>query len=133
MSYLLDTNILSAHLRRPAGLQHRFVQHSGRLYTSSVVLAELYEWTCRRSDPAAALAAVDKMLMHEVATIDFDNDCAKQCGELRAELRQKGIGVGALDILIAAVALLFDLTLVTHNTNDFQKIPGLRLEDWLAS
>lgn len=38
-----------------------------------------------------------------------------------------------MDVLIAAVALLFDLTLVTHNTKDFQKIPGLRMEDWLAS
>jgi tRNA(fMet)-specific endonuclease VapC len=133
MSYLLDTNILSAHLRRPSGLQHRFVQHSGRLYTSSVALAELYDWAYRRPDPAAALAAVDKMLFHEVATIEFDNDCAKQCGGLRAELRRQGIGVAALDVLIAAIALLFDLTLVTHNTKDFQKIPGLRLEDWLAS
>ena len=44
MSFLLDTNILSAHLRRPAGLAHRFFQHSGRLYTSGVSLAELYDW-----------------------------------------------------------------------------------------
>lgn len=133
MSYLLDTNILSAHLRRPSGLQHRFVQHSGRLYTSAIALAELYEWAYQRSDPAAALAAVDKMRLYEVATIEFDNDCAKECGRLRAELRRQGIGVAGLDLLIAAVALSFDLTLVTHNTKDFQIIPGLRLEDWLAS
>lgn len=131
MSYLLDTNILSVHLRRPAGLQHRFVQHSGRLYTSSVALAELYDWAYRRPDPVAAMAAVDKMLRHEVTTIEFDNDCAKECGRLRVDLRRHGIGVAALDLLIAAVALLFDLTLVTHNTKDFQKIPGLRIEDWL--
>jgi tRNA(fMet)-specific endonuclease VapC len=133
VSYLLDTNILSAHLRRPSGLQHRFVQHSGRLYTPSIALAELYDWAYRRSDSAAALAAVDKMLLYEVATIEFDNDCAKECGRLRAELRRQGIGIAALDLLIGAVALSFDLTFVTHNTKDFQKIPGLRLEDWLAS
>ncbi len=133
MSYLLDTNILSAHLRRPSGLQHRFVQHSGRLYTSTVALAELYDWACRRPDSAAALAAVDKMLFYEVATIEFDNDCAKECGRLRADLRRQGIGVASLDLLIASVALSFDLTLVTHNTKDFQNIPGLQLEDWLAS
>ncbi|MEN6457661.1 MAG: type II toxin-antitoxin system VapC family toxin [Thermoguttaceae bacterium] len=132
MSYLLDTNILSAHLRRPAGLQHRFMQHSGRLYTSSVALAELYDWAYRRPDSAAALAAVDKMLLYEVATIEFDSDCAKECGRLRAELRQQGIGIAAMDLLIGTVALLFDLTLVTHNTKDFQNIPGLRLEDWLT-
>ncbi len=92
MSYLRDTNILSAHLRRPSGLQHRFVQHSGRLYASSVALAELYDWAFRRSDAAAALAAVDKMLLYEVAPIDFDNDCARECGRLRMELRRQGIG-----------------------------------------
>jgi tRNA(fMet)-specific endonuclease VapC len=72
------------------------------------------------------------MLLHEVATIDFDNDCAKESGRLRAELRRQGINVAALDLLIAAVALLYDLTVVTHNTKDFQDIPGLRLEDWLT-
>jgi tRNA(fMet)-specific endonuclease VapC len=133
MSYLLDTNILSAHLRRPSGLQHRFVQHSGRLYASSVALAELYDWAYRRPDPSAALAAVEKMLFHEVATVDFDSDCAKECGRLRGELRRQGIIVAAMDLLIASVALLFDLTLVTHNIQDFQRIPGLRLDDWLAS
>jgi tRNA(fMet)-specific endonuclease VapC len=132
MSYLLDTNILSAHLRRPSGLQHRFVQHAGRLYTSSVALAELYDWALRRPDPVAALAAVEKMLLHEVATIEFDNDCAKECGRLRGELRRQGIGVAALDVLIASVALLYDLTVVTHNTRDFERIPGLRVADWLA-
>ena len=52
MSFLLDTNVLSAYLRRPSGLAHRFVQHSGRLYTSAISLSELYVWTFAR--PASA-------------------------------------------------------------------------------
>ena len=44
MSFLLDTDTCSAHLKRPAGLIHRFVQHSGRLYISTIVLGELYTW-----------------------------------------------------------------------------------------
>jgi tRNA(fMet)-specific endonuclease VapC len=48
MSFLLDTDHLSAHLRRPTGLAHRFIQHSGRLYTVSIALAELYVWAYRR-------------------------------------------------------------------------------------
>ena len=132
MSFLLDTNILSAHLRRPSGLAHRFFQHTGRLYTSSIALAELYDWVLRRPDPADAQAAVDRMLQHEVGVIDFDHDCAKEFGRLRVNLRRKGIEVSATDLMIAAVALLYDLTLVTHNTADFQRIPGLRLEDWLT-
>ena len=61
MSFLLDTNILSAHLRRPAGLAHRFFQYSGRLYTSSVVLTELLVWAYNRSDPVKLLAGIDQM------------------------------------------------------------------------
>ncbi len=132
MSYLLVARKDAANVRRGCWCRHRFVQHAGRLYTSSVALAELYDWAFRRTDPAAAVAVVDKMLLHEVATIGFDDDCAKECGRLRVELRRQGIGTAALDLLIAAVALLYDLTLVTHNTKDFERIPGLRLEDWLT-
>ena len=51
MSHLLDTNICSAHLKRPSGLMHRFVQHSGRLFISSIVLGELYAWAYQRAFP----------------------------------------------------------------------------------
>jgi len=59
MSFLLDTDHLSAHLRRPSGLAHRFFQYSGRLNTPSIALAELYVWAYRRPDPTAALVAID--------------------------------------------------------------------------
>jgi len=52
MSFLLDTNILSMHLRRPTAVAHRFFQYSGRLYTSAVALAELFVWAHQRPDPA---------------------------------------------------------------------------------
>jgi len=132
VSYLLDTNILSAHLRRPAGLTHRFVQHSGRLYTSSICLAELYVWAYRRDDPSIALAAIEYLLRYEVSVINFDEECAREFGRVRAELRRRGIEVSTLDLMIASVALRFDLTLVTHNTGDFRHVRALRCEDWLS-
>ncbi|HVA46113.1 MAG TPA: type II toxin-antitoxin system VapC family toxin [Pirellulales bacterium] len=132
MSFLLDTDHLSAHVRRPAGLMHRFVQHSGRLYTSTIALAELYVWAYGRPDPAPALASVEKMLFHEVSLVEYDNDCGKEFGRVRVEMRRQGLEVPSLDLLIASVALVYDLTLVTHNTVDFQNIPGLGLDDWLA-
>ncbi|HEX7447871.1 MAG TPA: type II toxin-antitoxin system VapC family toxin [Pirellulales bacterium] len=132
MSFLLDTNHLSAHLRRPSGLMHRFVQHSGRLYTTGIALAELYVWAYGRPDSSKALASIDKMLFHEVSVIDYDNDCANKFGYIRVELRRQGIEIPSLDLLIASVALVYDLTLVTHNTVDFQRIAGLRLDDWLG-
>ena len=132
MSFLLDTNHLSAHLRRPSGLAHRFFQHSGRLYTPSIALAELYVWAYRRPDSTEALASIRTMLFHEVSVVDYSNDCANEFGRIRVELRRQGMEVPTVDLMIASVAIVFDLTLVTHNTSDFKNIPGLRLEDWLT-
>jgi tRNA(fMet)-specific endonuclease VapC len=133
MTFLLDTDHLSAHLRRPAGLAHRFIQYSGRLYTPSLALAELYVWAYRRADPTDALASIDKMLFHEVSVVDYDADCAKVFGEKRMELRRQGIELPTVDLMIASAALVYDLTLVTHNTSDYNRIPGLRLDDWLTA
>jgi len=132
MSFLLDTNILSAHLRRPAGLAHRFFQYSGRLYTPSVALAELFVWAHNRPDPTMVLIAIDELLFQEVNLLDFDRVCANEFGRVRIQLRRSGIEVPSVDLMIASVALVYDLTMVTHNTADFQNIPGLRLDDWLT-
>lgn len=132
MSFLLDTNVVSFHLKRPRGLTHRFVQHSGRLYVSSVALAELYVWAFGKPNPTSTVAAIEAMLRDEVNRLDFDDDCARRFGQSRAELLRRGVGVSPVDLLIASVALVYDLTLVTNNTADFRNIPGLRLEDWLA-
>jgi tRNA(fMet)-specific endonuclease VapC len=133
VSFLLDTNILSAHLRRPAGLAHRFFQHSGRLFTSALSLAELHDWVNRRRDPEPLRTAVRKLLTFEVSLIPFDADCAEEFGRLRANLRPQGISVDSMHLLIGATALVYDLTIVSQNTRHFRHIPGLRLEDWLAS
>ena len=131
MSFLLDTNILSAHMRRPSGLAHRFFQHSGRLYTTSVVLGELFVWAYNRPDPTKIVNAIDELLFQQVTALDFDRDCANEFGRVRIQLRRNGIEVPSVDLMIASVALIYDLTLVTHNTTDFENIPGLRLDDWL--
>jgi tRNA(fMet)-specific endonuclease VapC len=132
MSFLLDTDHVSAHLRRPSGLAHRFMQHSGRLYTPSIALAELFVWAHRRPDPSRALAAIATMLFHEVSVVDYNRDCAEVFGRVRMDLRRRGVEVPTTDLLIGSVALVFDLTMVTHNTADYSNIPGLRLDDWLT-
>ena len=132
MNFLLDTNICSTHLKRPAGLMHRFVQHSGGLCISTIVLAELYTWAYLRKDAVEAVRRIEDDLLTDVIVLDFDPACANRFGTVRAELLQVGISVSRLDLLIASVALVHDLTLVTHNTADYRHIPGLRLEDWLS-
>jgi len=133
VSFLLDTNICSAHLRRPAGLSHYFVQHGGRLFIPTIVLAELYAWAYRRGDPAPVLHAIGEMLRWEVAVMDFDRVCALEFGKMRGQLAAKGITVPPVDLLIASVAIVHDFTLVTDNTKDFRAVPGLRLANWLKS
>jgi tRNA(fMet)-specific endonuclease VapC len=67
----------------------------------------------------------------DVQVLPFDNVCAEQFGILRGGLLQHGISVASMDLMIAAVAIAHDYTLVTHNTSDFQNIPGLQMLDWL--
>ncbi len=55
MSFLLDTDTCSAHLKRPSGLMHRFVQHSGGLYIPTIVLGELYAWAYHRQNPTSIM------------------------------------------------------------------------------
>ena len=131
MSFLLDTDTCSAHLKRPAGLMHRFAQHSGGLYLPTIVLAELYTWAHRRANPQPLIQSIENDLLPETVLLDFDRACAKKFGEVRGQLLQQGVTVSRIDLLIASVALVHNLTVVTHNTADYQQIPGLRLDDWL--
>jgi len=131
MTHLLDTNICSAHMRRPGGLAHRFFQYAGGIAVPVIALAELYAGAYKRPNPTRVLALIADLLQ-EVAVLDFDSACAEQFGKLQGPLLQRGITVPISDLMIASVALVHNLTLVTHNTADFQNILGLRLDDWLT-
>jgi tRNA(fMet)-specific endonuclease VapC len=132
MSFLLDTNIISTYLKRPASLAHRFDQHAGRLYVPTVVLAERYVAAVRHADPSPMLDAVGTLIRDEVTVLDFDADCALVFGEVRAACLSEGVTIPVMDLLIASIALVHDLTVVTHNTDHFALVPGLRLVDWLV-
>jgi tRNA(fMet)-specific endonuclease VapC len=96
-----------------------------------VVLAELYAGAYKHPNPPKLLALITDLLQ-EVTVLDFDSSCAEQFGKLQGGLLQQGITVPVADLMIAAGALIHNLTLVTNNTADFQNIPGLRLDDWLT-
>ena len=98
---------------------------------SSVTLAELYAGAYKHSQTTRLLALIGDLLQ-EVQVIDFDSACAERFGQVRGLLLQQGISVPTTDLMIASVALVHNLTLVTHNTADYQNIPGLRLDDWLT-
>jgi len=132
MSFLLDTDICSTHVKRPSGLTHRFIQHAGRLFIPTIVLAELHVWAHQRADPYPLLRSIEDDLLQDVMILDFDRPCAEEFGRVRGRLLRQGITVSRLDLMIASVALVHNLTLVTHNTSHYLRISGLRLDDWLT-
>ncbi len=130
MNFLLDTDICSAHMRRPATLAHRFIQHTGQIAISTVTLAELYAGAYKHSQRSRLLVLIAD-LVQDVALLDFDSSCAEVFGQVRGTLLQEGISVPTTDLMVASAALVHNLTLVTHNTADYRNIPGLRPGDWL--
>lgn len=131
MSYLLDTNIVSAHVRRSSRLAHRFLQHSGRLFVPAMVEAELYVWAYGRDDPSELMRAIHEFL-GDCHLLAFDSECARWFGQARATMQRGGVGIADMDLMIASVAVVHGLTLVTNNVAHFAPVPGLAIEDWLT-
>lgn len=127
--YLLDTDICSAHLRNVATVTRRFQQHKGQLHMSVLVLGELLSWTLRSKSPSKYHQGLLKLLS-DVAVLEVDQTTAWKFGEVRAQLLDRGKPIAAVDLMIAATALIQGLTVVTHNKQHFSKVPGLKIEDW---
>src|SRR5260370_38468990 len=102
MTHLVDTDICSAHMRRPAGLAHRFFQYAGGLAIASVTLAELYAGAYHRPQPGRLLALIADVLQ-DVAVLDFDSVWPQQFDQLRGPWLQKGIQVRARALVICPV------------------------------
>ena len=97
----------------------------------SVVASELAYWVAK-SGSARNRAALERFLA-PLDILPFDAKAVWACGALRANLERQGQPIGALDTMIAAHALSLDAPLVTHNTREFERVPGLRLENWVQS
>jgi tRNA(fMet)-specific endonuclease VapC len=130
MSFLIDTDTASAHLRNNRTVTGRFLQYTGQLYISTVTLAELKSWVYRKKTPAKYRRGLSDML-RDFHILDVDDIVAEQAGVAGAELFDRGAPVATPDLLIGATALAHDLTVVTHNAQDFVIIPGLRVVDWM--
>ena len=95
------------------------------------VKAELAYGAARSHDPAGTMAKLAAFLA-PFASLPFDDSCADTYGRVRAQLERAGTPIGPNDLMIAAIAVTHNLTLVTHNTREFERIPGLSLTDWEA-
>ena len=130
-AYLLDTNVWIEYLRRRNSRIVRKIQNlrPRDIAMSSVTVGELSYGAYRSADPTANLALLDELLASFVS-LPFDDVAAETFGEQRAILAAAGKLIGPLDLQIAAIALVGGLILVTHNTAEFSRISGLKLEDW---
>jgi tRNA(fMet)-specific endonuclease VapC len=91
---------------------------------------ELYTGAYHQKDPGPLVRKIEDLL-NDVGVLSFDAVCAERAGIVQGNLLRQGITVSTADLMIASVALVHNLTVVTHNTVDFRHIPGLRLDDWL--
>jgi tRNA(fMet)-specific endonuclease VapC len=101
------------------------------LAVSAIVVAELYSWVFRAKTNPDRLHGLTGILS-ELHLLPVDHNVARKFGEIRAALLDQGRPTPEIDLLIASTALVHDLTLVTHNVQDFAHLPGLRIEDWLS-
>lgn len=152
--YLLDTNVLIAlrdalrehvpksaeRLAHIARIRERCLQiPAPQLAMSFVSLGELSVWADKSQDPTKARAVLQQLLQRVAAmgaaggaAPGQAEDLAQRYGQVRAALERQGQAIGTNDTWIAAHALTLGLTVVTHNTREFRRVPGLACEDWTA-
>lgn len=130
---MLDTDTCIAILNRDARVRPHLEKHTpSQLRMSAVTLAEL-RFGVARSKNGKRAASNLRVLLSRVAALPFDGAATNRYGEIRAHLEARGTPIGPLDTLIAAHAVALRRILVTHNTREFRRVPGLDVEDWLAS
>jgi tRNA(fMet)-specific endonuclease VapC len=130
---LLDTNACIAHLRGIGRVTERLrALAPPDVAVCSVVRSELMFGAARSRDPARERAVVEAFLT-PFRSLPFDDMAADDYAEIRAVLESQGMRIGAYDTQIAAIARCRGLTLVTHNTGEFARVPGLQWEDWEGS
>lgn len=131
MRYMLDTNIcIYAIKNRPANVLAALRTHeSAGIGISSISAAELY-FGVRKSGSAKNLMALQHFL-EPLEIADFDLAAAQAYGDLRDALEATGTPIGPLDTQIAAHAFSLGVCLVSNNTREFARVPGLKLENWV--
>ncbi|WP_026073147.1 type II toxin-antitoxin system VapC family toxin [Nodosilinea nodulosa] len=131
MLYLLDTNVCVMFLNgRSTLVRDRLLSTpTDAMAICSVVKAELFYGALRSKNPAQTLER-QQLFLGKFTSLLFDDGAALAAGRIRANLANLGTPIGPYDLQIAAIAQVNNLTLVTHNTREFDRVDGLQLEDW---
>jgi tRNA(fMet)-specific endonuclease VapC len=129
--YLLDTNIVIYVIkRRPREALEVFNRHHGHMAVSAITLAELVHGAEKSQFPARNLNVVEDFCSR-LAVLPYTQEAAYHYGAIRAALESKGQTIGVNDLHIAAHARSQGLTLVTNNLREFERVPGVLVENWV--
>ena len=133
LKYMLDTNICIFTVKnRPAHMREVFNRHHGQMCISAVSLMELIYGAEKSASPERNLAVVEGFAAR-LDVLPYDEIAASHTGQLRAELAKSGTPIGPYDQMIAGHARSRGLIVVTNNRREFDRVPGLRVEDWAKS
>jgi tRNA(fMet)-specific endonuclease VapC len=129
---MLDTSIISDVVKNPQGMSAKRIEKLGdaSICTSIIVAAELRYGVAKRGSERLRMAVED--VLSEIAILPFKEPADIEYGDIRARLEAAGKIIGGNDLLIAAHARAVDATLVTANTGEFRRVPGLTVENWLT-
>jgi tRNA(fMet)-specific endonuclease VapC len=130
MIYLLDTNACIHHLKfADSPITYKLSIHLPETAVCSVTKAELFYGAMRSNNPTQSLR-VQQEFLELFVSLAFDDEAARICGRIRAQLIDRGTPIGPNDLQIAAIALTHELTLITHNVGEFNRVQDLKIEDW---
>jgi len=131
LKYMLDTNIVIYALKdRPAKVREAFKRHEGEMCLSAISLGELI-YGAEKSARVEQNLKVIESLAARLLIESFNAHAALHFGQLRAELNRSGKLIGSYDMMIAGHARAMGLILVTNNQREFDRVPGLRVENWV--
>lgn len=132
LRYLLDTSIISNLVREPHGRVASRITAAGEdtVCTSIVVASEL-RYGALKSDSSALMDRID-LLLRVMEVMPLEAPVDQHYAAVRHTLTRRGTLIGPNDLLIASHAMALNLTLVTANQREFRRVPGLRVENWLA-
>ena len=130
--YMLDTNIIIYTIKnKPAIVKQKFDRAIDQLCVSTISVTELIFGAEKSAKPRENLAVVEG-LINRLQVLDFDIDAANHAGLIRSDLHKVGLPIGPYDSLIAGHARSQGLVLVSNNLSEFNRVDGLRLENWAA-
>jgi predicted nucleic acid-binding protein len=133
--YLFDTDVLSQVLKPyplPVLIARLAATPPEQQFTSAITVGEMVYGAYRSPRREHFLRQLEERVWPNVRVLPFDRRAGETYGRLRAELEQAGTPLAEPDLRIAAIALVNDLTVVTGNVRHFTRVPGLRVENWLA-